>query len=92
MNGVHFGVHRDQNFYKLNYQFFDESQTYQKHINQKGSLLNLFNILRKSIAIIFLSYFDAKHSDTLRGSSHVCCYFFWGGCGQKWPWSFRSWN
>ena len=37
-------------------------------------------------------YCDAKHSDTLLGSSHVCRYLFLHGCGQKWAWSFRSWN
>ena len=59
---------------------------------EKGSLLNFSNILRKSIATAFVFYCDAKHSDTLLGSSHVCCYLFLGGCGQKWAWSFRSWN
>ena len=59
---------------------------------KKGSLLNFSNILRKSIATAFVFYCDAKHSDTLLGSSHVCCYLFLGGCGQKWAWSFRSWN
>ena len=59
---------------------------------EKGSLLNFSNILRKSIATAFVFYCDAKHSDTLLGSSHVCCYLFLGSCGQKWAWSFRSWN
>ena len=59
---------------------------------KKGSLLNFSNILRKSIATAFVFYCDAKHSDTLLGSSHVCRYLFLGGCGQKWVWSFRSWN
>ena len=35
-------------------------------------------------------YCDAKHLDTLQGSSHVC-YLFLGGFGQK-AWPFRSWN
>ena len=61
-------------------------------ITEKGSLLNFSNILRKSIATAFAFYCDAKHSDTLLGSSHVCRYLFLGGCGQKWVWSFRSWN
>ena len=43
---------------------------------KKGSLLNFSNILRKSIATAFVFYCDAKHSDTLLGSSHVCCYLF----------------
>ena len=61
-------------------------------VPNKGSLLNFCNILRKSIATAFVFYFDAKHSDTLWGSSHVCCYSFLGGYDQKWPWPFRSWN
>ena len=40
---------------------------------EKGSLLNFSNILRKSIATAFVFYCDAKHLDTLLGSSHVCC-------------------
>ena len=59
--------------------------------NEKRSLLNVSNILRKSIATAFMFYCDAKHLDTLLGSTHVC-YLFLGGCGQKWVWSFRSWN
>ena len=42
-----------------------------------GSLLNFSNNLRKSIWTAFLFYCDAKDSDTLMGSSHVCCYLFW---------------
>ena len=61
-------------------------------ITKKGSLLNFSNILRKIIATAFVFYCDAKHLDTLLGSSHVCRYLFLGGCGQKWAWSFRSWN
>ena len=56
------------------------------------SLLNFCNILTKSIATAFVFYFEAKHSDTLWDSSHLCCYLFLGGYGQKWVWSFRSWN
>ena len=59
---------------------------------EKGCLLNFSNMLRKSIATASVFYCDAKHSDTLLGSSHVCCCLFLGGCGQKWAWSFRSWN
>ena len=91
MNGVHFGVHQDQNFYKLDYRFLMKVV---RHVqsNQKRKLLNFCNILRKSIATAFVFYCDAKHSDTLLGSNHVCCYLFLGGCGQKWGWPFRSWN
>ena len=34
------------------------------------------NIFAKSVAAIFMFYCDAKHSDILRGSSHVYCYLF----------------
>ena len=61
-------------------------------ITKKGSLLNFSNILRKSIATAFVFHCDAKHSDTLLGSSHVCRYLFLDGFGQKWAWSFISWN
>ena len=52
--------------------------------NQKRKLLNFCDILRKSIATPFVFYCDAKYSDTLLGSSHLCCYLFLGGCHQKW--------
>ena len=70
------------------FSIFDESsQTWPKY--QKGSLLNFSNILRKSNATAFVFYCDAKHSDTLLGSSHVCCYLFLGSCGQKSAWSLN---
>ena len=43
-------------------------------VPKKGSLLNFYNIFRRNIAGVFVFYFDAKHSDMLQGSSHVCCY------------------
>ena len=61
-------------------------------VQNKESLLNFCNILRKSIATAFVFYFDAKHWDTFWDSSHVCCYLFLGAYGQKWVWPFRSWN
>ena len=33
-------------------------------VPKKGNMLNFCNILRKSIATVFVFYFDAKHSDT----------------------------
>ena len=56
---------------------------------KKGSLLNFSKILRKSIATAFVFYWDAKHTDTLLGSIHVCCYLFFSCCYQKWVWDFR---
>ena len=79
MNGVHPGIHQDQYFYKLDYQFSMKTK-----VRNKESLLNFCNIFRKGMATAFVFYFDAKHSDTLWDSSHVCCYLFLGGYGQKW--------
>ena len=53
-------------------------------VPKKWRVLNFCNIPVKSIATAFVFYFNAKHSDTLRGSSYICCYLFFGGCGQKW--------
>ena len=50
---------------------------------KKGILLNFSNILRKSIATAFVFFCDAKHSDPLLGSTHVCCYLFLDSCGQN---------
>ena len=47
---------------------------------QKGSFLQY---IKKFTAAAFVFYFDAEHSDTFLGSSHVCCYLFLGGHGQK---------
>ena len=41
-----------------------------------GSWKYFCNILRKSVATAFVFYCDAKYSDILRGSSHVCCCLF----------------
>ena len=53
-------------------------------VPKKGNLLNFSNIFRKSTATTFVFYCNAKHSDTLLGSSQAFCYLFLGGCGQKW--------
>ena len=50
------------------------------HSTEKESLLNFSNILRKGIATVFVFYCDAKLSDTLLGSSHVCRYLVFGSC------------
>ena len=44
-------------------------------VPKNGGLLSFCNILRKSIATVFV-FVSQKHSDTLQGSSHVCCYLF----------------
>ena len=78
-----FEVHQDQNFYKLDYRLLMKVARHFQKL-KKGSLLNFCNILSKSIATAFVFYCDAKHSDTLQGSSHVCCYLFLGEFAQKW--------
>ena len=94
MDRVYFGVNQDQNFYKLDWFLIKVVRHVQS--NQKRKLLNFCKILekvQKSIAsIAFIFYCDAIRSDTLLGSSHLCCYLFLGGCSQKWPKPFKSWN
>ena len=68
MNGVHLGVHQDHNFYKLDYRLLMKAAR-----QKKRKFVKFCNILRKSIVATFVFYCDAKHSDTLRGSGHVCC-------------------
>ena len=77
--------------FDVNYRFLMKVA---RHVQstKKGRLLNFSSILRKNIATAFMFYCDAKHSDTLLGSSHVCHYLFLGSCGQKSTWSFRSRN
>ena len=80
MDRVNFGVHQDQNFCKLDHQFLMKVD---RHVQstQKRKLVNLLQYIRQSIATVFVFYCEAKHSDTLLGSSHDCCYLFLGGCG-----------
>ena len=62
---------------------FDESsQTGPKY--WKGKFVKFEQYIKKIIATVFVFYCDARHSDTLLGSSRVCRYFFLGGCGKKW--------
>ena len=76
MDGVHFGVHQDQNFHKLNYQFLIKVARYVQS-NQKRKLLNFCHLLRKSIETAFVSYCDAKHSDTYQDPVIVVVACFW---------------
>ena len=67
---LHAGEH--QSFYKLGLLFLMEVARYvQRTQNRK-----LVIFFAKSVAAIFVFYCDAKHSDILRGSSHVCCHLF----------------
>ena len=54
-----------------------------RHVQSTGKGKFLYLAIRKSIATAFVFYCDAKYSDTLLGSSHVCRYLFLGRCGQK---------
>ena len=71
--GVHF-LHADehQSFYKLGLLFLMEVARYVQS-TQNRKLVIFF---AKSVAATFVFYCDAKHSDILRGSSHVYCYLF----------------
>ena len=79
MNGVHLGAHQEKNLYKLDYQFLMKVA---RHVQstQKRNFVKFLQYIRKSMATAFVFYCDAKHSDTLPGSSHVCYYLFLGGC------------
>ena len=81
-------LHADkhQNFYKLELLLLMEVARHVQSTQNSKLVKFLQYIRKKSIAIAFVFYCDRKHSDTLRGSSHVHCYFFWvvlvrNGCG-----------
>ena len=78
-------------FIKIDYQFLMKVA---RHVQstQKRKSVKFLQYIKKSIPTAFMFYCDAKDSDTLQRSSHVCCYLFLAGCGQKWVWPFRSWN
>ena len=90
MNGVHFEVHQDQNLVKLDYEFLLNVARHVQSIQERKFLTFLQCIATAFVMLLF--YCDAKHSDPLGVSSHVCSYLFLGGCSQKWACSFRSWN
>ena len=55
---------------------------------QNRKFVKFLKYNKEKLATAFVFYCDAKHLDTLRGSSHVSCYLLLGGCSQKWAWSF----
>ena len=57
MNGVDFGVHQDQNFYKLDYQFLLKVARHAQS-TQKRNLVKFLQF----ITTAFVFYHDAKHS------------------------------
>ena len=73
-NGFHF-LHADnQSFYKLGLSFLMEVV---RHVQstQNMKLIIFLEYIIKSVTTVFVFYCDAKHSDVLRGSTHVRCYF-----------------
>ena len=89
-----FAYRETSQFLKVGIIVFDGSdQTYPTYPKQEvGNNFAIYQyIAKKGIATAFVFYCDAKHSDILRGSIHVRCYLFLGGCGQKWVRPFRSW-
>ena len=82
------GIH--QNFYKLTLSFLMKvARHVQSSQNRKlGNFLQY--VKEKSIATAFEFYCDTKHSEALRGVSHVRCYLFLSGFGQKCMCSFRE--
>ena len=71
--GVQF-LHADehQSFYKLGLLFLMKVARHVQSI--QNTKLVIF--LQRVFQLLFVFYCDPKHSDILRGSSHVCCYLF----------------
>ena len=44
---------------------------------QNRKFVKFLQYNKEKLPTAFVFYWDAKHSDSLRGSSHVSCYFFW---------------
>ena len=81
---------KNKNFYKLALSFLMKVARHAEN-TQNWKLVNVLQyIKKKSIATAFVLNCDAKYLDTLRGASHVPCYLFLGGGGQKYMWSFRE--
>ena len=53
---------------------------------QNKKFVKLLQCIKEMFAAAFVFYCDAKHSDTLQGSRHACCYLVLGGFGQNWAW------
>ena len=75
-NGVHFWhADKSQSFYKLVSYFLAEVT---RHVqNTQNRKLVIFLQYIKNCRNCFVSYCDAKHSEILWGSNHVCCYLFY---------------
>ena len=70
-----FFLHADKNqsFHKFALSFLMEVA---RHVQgtQNRKLVIFLQWIKKKVLQLFLPYSDAKHSDILRGSSHVYCY------------------
>ena len=75
-NGSHFW-HTDkrQGFYKLALSFLKELARHVQN-TQNRKLVVFLQYIKKSCRDCFVLYWDTKHSDIWRGSSHACCYIF----------------
>ena len=74
-DGVHFlhaGKH--QNFYKLALSFLMEVARHVQSTQIRKLVIFLQYIIENNVTTAFVFYCDAKYSDILRESSHVCCY------------------
>ena len=63
-----------QSFYKLVLSFFMEVAIHFQN-SQNRKLVIFLQYIKKTCCNYFVFYCDAKHSDSLQGSSHVCSYF-----------------
>ena len=64
-----------QSFYKLVLSFLMEVARHVQN-TQNRKLVIFLQYVKKNCCNCFVFYCDAKHSDILRGSSHVRCYMF----------------
>ena len=83
------------NVFTISLKKLDMKLTFLMQINIKVSSQFISTLWASKFSTLLYKVFyycDAKYLDNLLGSSHVCCYLFLGYSGQKWVWSFRSWN
>ena len=75
-NGGHFG-HGDkrQSFYKLVLSFLMEVARHVQN-TQNRKLVIFLQYIKKNCCNCFVFFCNVRHSDILRGSSHVRCYLF----------------
>ena len=78
-DGTYF-LHADkhQGFYELTLKFLMEVVMHAQSAQNRKLVIFLQHIEEKSITAAFVFCCDAKHSDILWGSSHVCSYSLFG--------------